>query len=198
MLTPTRFIDFECSTEFHRISGYRANQYIYPLGGIVHYQAAPNYNKRNSRRQIGDQQRTATNWLPQLTATNFTKKKISTQIEEIIVQTEGIIQHTELEDKDSTRFEIKKILDKYNNKNNNNINHKKTNNHHSFSYKIFQQTVNKIKENKLTINKADKGNIITIENKENLIKKTNNFLNNNKFHTLKSDPTNRFQNNIKN
>ena len=53
MLTTPGFTDFECSTDFHGISGDRARQYIYPLGGIVHYQAAPNYNKRNIRRQIG-------------------------------------------------------------------------------------------------------------------------------------------------
>ena len=55
----------------------------------------------------------------------------------------------------------------------------------------------KIKDNNLTIDKADKGNIITIDYITNKILKTNTFLDNPIYFKLKSDPTSRFHKQIK-
>ena len=51
-----------------------------------------------------------------------------------------------------------------------------------------RQVLQKVKDNNLTIGKADKGNIITIDSKDNIIKKTNTFLENPIYMKLKSDP----------
>ena len=85
--------------------------------------------------------------------------------------------------------------------NNNNIKNNNNNSNNNKSYtnnqKKFKDLIKKIKDNNLTINTADKGNIIVIENKDQLKEKINNFLDNDNFEKLKSDPTLRFQNKIK-
>ena len=63
---------------------------------------------------------------------------------------------------------------------------------------MFQNVIKKVKDNNLTINNADKGNVLVIENKDKLRDKTLDFLNNKVFVKLKSDPTQRFQMKIKN
>lgn len=57
---------------------------------------------------------------------------------------------------------------------------------------------NKIKENNLTVTKADKGNSTVILSKEHYVQKVDNFLEKEKPTTLKSDPTNKIQNKLKN
>jgi hypothetical protein len=61
--------------------------------------------------------------------------------------------------------------------------------------------VNSIKEKRkadnLFISKADKGNVVTILNKNEYIQKVNTFISDNNIQKLKDDPTQMFQNNIK-
>ena len=59
--------------------------------------------------------------------------------------------------------------------------------------KHINNIIRKIKSNNLTINKADKGNVLTIEDKDVLKNKTLQFLDNPNFVKLKTDPTSRYQ-----
>ena len=130
---------------------------------------------------------------------NLVPCKLNSQIDNLIVDSENIIQNSNIEDKNSVKYEIKQSIEKYiksQNRNNTNNNTTKENNS-IFSPKVFNEVISKIKDNNLTINKADKGNIITIDNKNNLKQKITIFLTNENFIKLKSDPTNRFQNEIK-
>ena len=122
---------------------------------------------------------------------NFTPK-LNQILDNLIVETEYVIQNNKNTEQNHLRYQIKSEIKKHmvttkdtlsNNKHGNNIN--------------FKKIIKKIKDNDLIINKADKGNVLTIENKPELNNKTTNFLNNPQFIPLKSDPTNRFQNKIK-
>ena len=77
------------------------------------------------------------------------------------------------------------------NKNNKNINQ-------TIPKENIKTIINKVKTNNLTINKADKGNIITIQDKDELKHKILQFLNNPNYHVIKTDPTNRYQKEVKN
>ena len=73
------------------------------------------------------------------------------------MDSEHIIQSSQLQNKDELRHQINQQL-------------LKTNSQHNNSVKIFpnnlrKSVLKKIQDNNLTINKADKGNILTIENK---------------------------------
>ena len=61
----------------------------------------------------------------------------------------------------------------------------------------MENVIRKIKDNNLTVDKADKGNILIIFPKNQLIDKTLTFLSDPNFQLLKSDPTSRFQTQIK-
>ena len=121
---------------------------------------------------------------------NFNKAKLSNQIDNLIVETEYIIQNSNINDKNSVRYEIKQKLDKYIG-NSQKTQSKKRN---DFDYNTLKTALDKIKNHDLTVGKADKGNIITIESKEQKNQKTLSFLDNLNYTKLKSDPTNRFQN----
>ena len=65
--------------------------------------------------------------------------------------------------------------------------------------KQFQMLrINKISLNNLTVQKADKGNILVIDSKDNITNKTLQFLADLNFIELESDLASRFQNEIKN
>ena len=73
---------------------------------------------------------------------------------------------------------------------------KKSNN--SIPKKQINNIIKKIQDKNLTVNKSDKGNILTIENKNILDQKTIHFLDNPLYKKLKTDPTQKYQNEIKN
>ena len=123
---------------------------------------------------------------------NFQQPKLNSQIDTIIAEVEHIIQSSNNEDKNSIKFEIKQQLEKHIQNNNNQLGEHKT-----FNHKTMRQVLQKVKDNNLTIGKADKGNIITIDSKDNIIQKTNTFLENPIYMKLKSDPTARFQKQLK-
>ena len=115
-------------------------------------------------------------------------------LEKLIVDSEHIIQTNNIQNKNEIRYhinhEIKKLNNQYkhNNKKPNSI----------IPVTEVNNIIKKIKNNNLTINKADKGNIVTIEDKNILNQKTLTFLENPLYNKLRSDPTHKFQNEIKN
>ena len=123
---------------------------------------------------------------------NFHTPKQSVILENTIVESEKIIQDNRNSKQNLIRHQVANIVQKHfetkhstkNNNNNNKLD--------------FRNLLQKIKDNNLTVNKADKGNIITIENKDDQLQKVEQFLDNSNFEKLKSDPTNRFQTEIKN
>ena len=63
--------------------------------------------------------------------------------------------------------------------------------------KIKNNTIKKIKQKTLTIDKADKGNVLVINSKSTLIDKTLHFLKDDDFQILKFNPTPKYQTEIK-
>ena len=118
---------------------------------------------------------------------NLHTAKPSEILDNAIVESESIIRNCK-ENQDEIRYKISDII-KEQFKNEVKINN---------DNKLFNSVVKKIKQNNLVINDADKGNVITIESKDDLVNKTEEFLNNPNFTKVKTDPTNRFQNILKN
>ena len=142
-----------------------------------------------------------------LTETKFTKEEIDhialgyksnfhkmnkSSISNLVIESENIIQHRDTLNKQEIRVHINQQIK-------NNINKKLTNqkSNNVFSNKTFQNVIKKVKDNNLTINNADKGNIITIENKDKQKQKIKTFLNNSIYKKLNSDPTKKYQKEIK-
>ena len=115
-------------------------------------------------------------------------------IEKLIVEAEHIIHTNEKLDKNEIRYQISREIKKLKNQK---ISNNKTLDE-SIQTKQIKNIIKKIRDKNLTVNKADKGNIITIENKDKLYQKTNSFLENPLYNKLKSDPTQKYQNEIKN
>ena len=97
-------------------------------------------------------------------------------IDNLIVQSENIIHNSTIENKDEVRHLISREINKL-------TTHNKTKQikqpgPENFSKKTFLNTVKKIQDNNLIIDKADKGNIITINTKDNLEDKISTFLSN--------------------
>ena len=109
------------------------------------------------------------------------------------MDSEHIIQSNNIPNKTDLRYqfshEIKKTI-------NNKQPYEKL--HNNISIKKLNHIISKIQQNNLTVNNADKGNIITIENKHILKQKTNTFLDSPLYQKLKTDPTCKFQSEIKN
>jgi hypothetical protein len=61
----------------------------------------------------------------------------------------------------------------------------------------LQKLKRKLKENIILHKKADKGNRMVLIEKQEYINKTNNFINENKFTPIEKDPTNKFQQQVK-
>ena len=85
-----------------------------------------------------------------------------------IVDSEHIIQSSNIQNKNELRYQISHEIKKLNNKQFNH--HNKI--HNAISTKEFNNIIQKIQNNNLTVNKADKGNIITIEDRNILEQKT--------------------------
>ena len=94
-------------------------------------------------------------------------------LERLIVDSEHIIQSSDIPNKNDLRYQISHEITKSINKKQSN---KKVDN--NISTKQFSNIIKKIRDNNLTVNKADKGNILTIENKNTLDQKTQTFLEN--------------------
>ena len=109
-------------------------------------------------------------------------------MENLIVESEHIIKTSGLPNKEGIKYHIHKILD---------INCQKHLNKNSKQNKNIKPLINKIKDNNLTINKADKCNVLTIQNKNTLLEKTIDFLNNPIYLKSKNDPTARYQKDVK-
>ena len=112
--------------------------------------------------------------------------------DDLIVNTEYIIRGVELNNQIPLRYEAAKILFEPNIIPNNKI--KKD----VFSHQIIKNTIKKIQQNNLSVSRADKGNVLVIASKNMIIDKTNQFLSDPNFQLLVSDPTSRFQQEIKN
>ena len=92
-------------------------------------------------------------------------------LKKLIVDSEHIIQSSNIQKKNELRYQISHEIKKLNNKqfnHNNKI-------HNPISTKEFNNVIKKIQNNNLTVN-IDKGDIITIEDKSTLNKKTLTFL----------------------
>ena len=129
---------------------------------------------------------------------NFNVYKNNQIMDTIIVESEDIIRNNNHINQEFIRHKISDVVQKQiQQKLDNNIVGKNRNvsKHNPVEIK---KIVEKIRDNNLTVNNADKGNIIVIEEKNQLQNKTKEFLNNPKFKKLKSDPTARYQNQIKN
>ena len=87
------------------------------------------------------------------------------QIKEMIIDAEYIIQNSSVQNKQELRYQINQKINNINKDNHQNLSTQE------FSQKMFNTTLNKIKNHNLTVNKADKGNIITIESKDSQIQK---------------------------
>ena len=93
--------------------------------------------------------------------------------------------------KEAVKYHVHKLLDKHTQQNSykNNIDYKQNKN--------IKLIINKIKYNNLTVNKADKSNALTIQNKNELLHKTLEFLTKPIYLNSKNDPTTRYQKEIK-
>ena len=100
----------------------------------------------------------------------FSNPTIKNKIEILVVETEHIIKTNDLQNKETVKYQIQKIIDQQN-MHNKNIYHNEDRNK-------IKAVVNKIKSNNLTVSKADKDNVLTIQDKEELQNKTLEFLNN--------------------
>ena len=124
---------------------------------------------------------------------NMSLPKDNIILDNIIVDTESIIQNNKNVDQPQIRYQIKSELEKHFI---NKIPAKGTTRNKK-SVKPINNIIRKIKSNNLTINKADKGNVLTIEDKDVLKNKTLQFLDNPNFVKLKTDPTSRYPKEIK-
>ena len=113
-------------------------------------------------------------------------------MEKLMVETEHIIKTSEIQNKEALRYQIEKITDQYIQKNLQTINTCLNDNRRN-----LKMVVDKIKANNLTVSKADKGNVLTIQNIDVLQNKTEEFLNNPLYKKSKIDPTNRYQKEIR-
>ena len=108
----------------------------------------------------------------------------------MMIDTEYNIQNSSIPNKQEFRYQLMHQINKINREKHQNMETKVS------SHRILIATINKIK-NHLTINKADKGNVFTIENKDSQIQKVTDYLDDPIFSKLKSDPIIKFQNKIK-
>ena len=123
---------------------------------------------------------------------NFVNPTIKSQIENIVVETEHIIKTSDIKNKEALKYQIHKITDQYIQKNLHNKNTLQNQNNNK-----IKSVVNKIKTNNLTVSKADKGNVLTIQDKDVLQNKTLEYLNNPIYKKSKTDPTTRYQKEIR-
>ena len=144
--------------------------------------------KNLSEEQFSDQE---LNLIAKGYKSNMSNKN---NIEKLIVEAEHIIHTNEKLDKNEIRYQISQEIKKLKNQK---ISNNKTSDE-LIQVKQIKNIIKKIREKNLTVNIADKGNIITIENKDKLYQKTNTFLENPLYSKLKSDPTQKYQNEIKN
>lgn len=104
---------------------------------------------------------------------------------DLILDAETAISQTTFEDQDPLRIKTKESLGVKKDLENSNTH-------------TLNSIIRKIKTNKLTFTKADKGNTTVIINTDDLNKKVDEFIEDNKITALKKDPTNKFQTHIKN
>lgn len=109
--------------------------------------------------------------------------------EEVLIQCESIIGRMEKEeDKKCIRHEISNIVE--------NIDMNKNNKGKNVIAGI-RKLKGKVKENKLIITKADKGNTIVVMKKEEYIRKTEEFISNGPYEVIRYDYTNKYQAQVK-
>ena len=127
---------------------------------------------------------------------NIGNNNINDQVENLVVETENIIQNNEkFQNKDAIRYQISRVIEKHIHENKIYKNNRKTN--QQIPNNNIKNIIQKVINNNLTINKADKGNIIMIQDKDELKNKVLQFLNNPNYNIIKTDPTNRYQKDLK-
>ena len=121
---------------------------------------------------------------------NVPNNNIQKQIENLIVESEHILQTNNLQNREAVRYQIHKLIEKH-------IQIALRNNSNHSQNKNINMTINKIKNNNLTVSKADKDNIIVIQEKDELRNKTLEFLNNPIYNKIRTDPTSKYQKELK-